>query len=1090
MVPSSQAIFSYRFENTEVTAMTNCSQLFLLLALFALMGFQHADGQPANGKPKPLMEAIEKHDFAKVREMYKQDPQCLYELFNRQAYQDSYLRLRMAIEENDKKAVLDVLQGEIDVNMPMPASHDLPISMAILAGNLEMVKLFVEHGSVVDAVSEDCTPPFVLAVQTGNLDILKFLVEKGAKLSFSIGKDMLLQAAQNNLDVFKYVLSLDIGGGNLPYGGNTALHLVGNADAVDILLAAGYDPNKKNDAGLTPLDCAIQNAHYQKIKRLIAHGVDRKGRHFLNWAVFSDDLEMAQKLLDEGEDINRPNSANCTILYDIFNQDYQISQETREKNARWLMAHGADVTRGNLSSWEGHAPSSLYAIAAHGSVDLLKEAMGKVDAEKIRELYAWDLVVGAASTGNLENLMFVLKELDANKIARAILDEAMNGVAQNNSLEMIRLLLKQGASANGKSNSWLPIYIAIEYGHPEAAKLLVDNGANVNAQFFEHGTPLMEAVKYDFSDLVEYLLEHGADVHGKSIYGLTALHVAAKTGNVAIMKRLLAAGADKDAVNAMKQKPIDVAASEGNPPAFRLLLGLYDKKERNALLDKALELAFRHTQRNMVLNILEHDETEDDATAVVDDGALRQAVLASDAKKVKELVEKGADVNAVDGDGNTILDLAFKLRTGSGSSDGMGTKKRDIVNCLIDHDAKLGKTKPTLFVDRYWMTFDGKLMDYMLKNGADINEEYHPNVRTTMVAILARNRDIPLLKRLIEAGADVNYHKNGASSPLEFVIERQWDADEWNEWIAVVKCLLEHGADVNIGQPIVHAVEGKKYDAALIMLDYCKEITVKDKHEEAMFLAIVEGRTDVAQKLAKFLPKTDKTMANAEAYLRRLAFEGNVVGMERLIEATGVGLNGKDKENDTALFYAMEGRKMDAVMYLINHGADIKAIGCGDETLLHCAVKLDLGLVKYLVEHGLDVNAKNKAGITPLHHATGRFAVVAYLLEHGADVNVTATDGMPLAVCASLIATEETLKALGEKGMDFKAKTKDGFTAMHAAAAANPAVVPYLRSLGLPELSEEDVKKAKKRFIENWADHESIHCGNHVWAHQHILFYD
>ena len=143
------------------------------------------------------------------------------------------------------------------------------------------------------------------------------------------------------------------------------MHVVGIADAVDILLAAGYDPNKKNDAGLTPLDCAIQNAHYQKIKRLIAHGADRKGRHFLNWAVFSDDLEMAQKLLDEGEDINRPNSANCTILYDIFNQDYQISQETREKNARWLMAHGADVTRGNMSSWEGHAPSSLYAITAH-----------------------------------------------------------------------------------------------------------------------------------------------------------------------------------------------------------------------------------------------------------------------------------------------------------------------------------------------------------------------------------------------------------------------------------------------------------------------------------------------------------------------------------------------------------------------------------------------------------------------------------------------------------------------------------------------------------------------------------------------------
>ena len=1070
--------------------MTNCSKLFLLLALFVLEGFQHADGQPADGKPKPLMEAINNRDFVKIREMYKQNPQCVYEIFNRQSYQDSYLRLRRAIEKNDKKAVLDVLQGEIDINMP--ASHDLPINFAIYAGNLEMVKLFVEHGSVIDAVSEDCTPPFVWAIQSGNLDILKFLVEKGARLSFSNGKDMLLYTAQNNLDVFKYVLSLDFDGGGMPPGGNTALHVVGNPEAVDILIAAGYDPNKKNDAGLTPLDCAIQNAHYQKIKRLIAHGVDRKGRHFLNWAVFSDDLEMAQKLLDEGEDINRPNSANYTILYDIFNQDYQISQEIREKNARWLMAHGADVTRGNLSSWEGHSKSSLYAIAAHGGVDLLKEAMGKVEAEKIRELYAWDLVVGAASTGNMENLMFVLKKLDANKIPRTILDEAMNGAAQNNSLEMIRLLLKPGASANGKSNSWPPIYIAIEHGHPEVVKLLVDNGANVNEQFFEHGTPLMFAVKYDFPDLVEYFLEHGADVHGKSIYGLTALHVAAKTGNVTIMKRLLAAGADKDAVNSMKEKPIDVAVSEGNPPAFRLLLGLYDKKERKALLDKALELAFRHTKRNMVLNILEHDEPEDDAAAVVDDNALRRAVLASDAKKVKELVEKGADVNAVDGDGNTILDLAFKLKTGSGTVDGMGTKKRDIVNCLIEHDAKLKMIKPTLFVSyqyKYHLTLNEKLMDYMLKNGADINEVYQEGERReNIVRRLAMDRDLPLLKRVLEAGADVNYHHEDEPTPLERVIEWRWDGYDWNEWDTIVKCLMEHGADVNIGQPIVHAIGWKKYDAVLVMLDYCKEITDKDKHEEAMFEAIADGRLDVAQKLAKFLPKTDKTMANAGAFLRRLAFEGNVVGMQRLIEATGVGLNGKDKDNDTPLFYAMEGRKMDAAMYLINHGADIKAVGCGDETLLHCAVKLDFELVKYLVEHGLDVNAKNKAGITPLHHAIGQFAVVAYLLEQGADVNVTAADGMPLAVCASLFGTEETLKALGEKGMDFKAQTKDGFTAMHAAAAANPAVVPYLRSLGLPELSEEDVKKAQKRFITQWGDEKSINCGTHGWPHQHILF--
>ena len=1065
--------------------MTNHSKLFLLMILFVFTVVQQAVCQPTADKPKPLLEAVEKRDVAKIRELYKQDPQCLYEYFSRDSLEGAYDSLKFAIKNNDKENVLFELQGAIDINIPK--SHDLPISQAIRSGNLDMVKLLVDHGAEINAPTEDATPPFVWAVQSGNLDIVKYLVENGAKLSFTVGKDLLLREAQNHLDVFKYLLTLDIGSGSMPPTGDTALHYVDNSEAIDILLAAGYDPNKKNNAGFTPLDIAIQDLNYGKIKQLIAKGADRKGRHFLNLAVFCGDLEMAQKLLEEGEDINWINPAhNCTILYDLFNQDYDIPQEMREKSARWLMAHGADVTRGSQYVWEGHAPSSLHAIAAHGSLDLLKEAMGKVDAGKIRELYAWDLVVGASSAGNMDNLPFVLKELEGSKIGRNILDEAMEVAAECNGLEAMKLLLKQGASPNGRAAAWPPIYKAIEYGHPDLAKWLVENGADVNIQIGDRETPLMWAIKRDFRELTEYLLEHGANVHAKDAeLRFTAMHYAAETGNVAILKRLLAAGADKNAVDRIKQTPIDVAASEGNPPAFRLLLSQYGKDERKALLDKALLNAFRNSKRNMVMTVLEYEEPKEDVAIIVDDDALRQAVLASDDKKVKELVEKGADVNVVDGEGNTLLDLAFNLRIGS------GTQKQEIVNCLIDHNAKLGKTKPTLFVEeRYWITFDEKMMDYMLKNGADVNELYQPNVRRTKVTFLAMNSNIPLLTRLLEAGADVNFReKDSDFTSLEDVIQWRWERYNWDTWIESVKCLLEHGADVNIGKPIVYAIGQKKYDAALLMLEHCKELTNKKDHEEAMYEAIADGRQDVAQKLAKFLPKSDKTTTNAEAFLRRLALEGNVVGMQRLIEATGVDINCKDQNNDTPLFHAMEDGKLDAAMYLINHGADIKAVGSGNETMLHCAVARDLGLVKYLVEHGLDVNAKSKLGVTPLHHAVCHKGVdiVAYLLEHGADIHVTAADGTPLAVCAGLGASVEAFKLLVEKGMDFKAKTKDGFTAMHTAAVSNPSLVPYLKTLGLEEPSAEELKKAKEKYRRGMFD-SGFSC-HHAWRHESVRIY-
>ena len=64
-------------------------------------------------------------------------------------------------------------------------------------------------------------------------------------------------------------------------------------------------------------------------------------------------------------------------------------------------------------------------------------------------------------------------------------------------------------------------------------------------------------------------------------------------------------------------------------------------------------------------------------------------------------------------------------------------------------------------------------------------------VPLTIITFLAIDRNIPLLTRLLEAGADVNFRvEEVANTPLEEVIQ-------WRSWIEPVKCLLEHGADVN-----------------------------------------------------------------------------------------------------------------------------------------------------------------------------------------------------------------------------------------------------------------------------------------------------
>ena len=493
----------------------------------------------------------------------------------------------------------------------------------------------------------------------------------------------------------------------------------------------------------------------------------------------------------------------------------------------------------------------------------------------------------------------------------------------------------------------------------------------------------------------------------------------------------------------------------------------------------------------------------------------------ADGKAVMLFVADGADVNVMDADGNTPLDLVLMQQT----VEWKGEKWLDVVHLLMTHDAKLHTFKPTLFMQHLGLAFpDETVVEYMLKHGADVNEKTQSHSwndkASTPIYHFMNIESLPSLKMILEAGADVNYHDKDVKTPLRYLVDNSGTV-----YFAVVKILLDHGADVNIDMPIASAVQHKMYRAASFILDHCKTLAENHEHVRAMLQAIVDNEQDVVQKMSKFLQKKDLTMKVAEGFLRELALEGNIIGMQRLIDATGVDVNCQEKRNDnysdddndddddddeddddddriakanddndkgdygdTPLFYAMEGGKLDAVMYLINHGADIKAVGCGKETLLHCAAMQDLSLVKYLVEHGLDVNAKNKAGVTPLHHAIcrNRLDIAAYLLEHGADIQMAAANETPLAVCASLFGTVETMKFLVERGVDFKAQTKKGFTAMHAAVVLNPAVIPYLRSLGLPELSEEEVQRAKRKYISGLTPN-CINCG-HVWGHQSVWF--
>lgn len=112
----------------------------------------------------------------------------------------------------------------------------------------------------------------------------------------------------------------------------------------------------------------------------------------------------------------------------------------------------------------------------------------------------------------------------------------------------IRILVADGANVNARNDKqWTPLHAAAAGGRPAAIDALVNRGANVNAEDRDGWTPLHEAAYEGHSATIEKLLLRGANVDAANEDIGTPLHAAAVEGRVAALKALLAGGASVDA---------------------------------------------------------------------------------------------------------------------------------------------------------------------------------------------------------------------------------------------------------------------------------------------------------------------------------------------------------------------------------------------------------------------------------------------------------------------------------------------------------------------------------------------------------------
>jgi len=204
----------------------------------------------------------------------------------------------------------------------------------------------------------------------------------------------------------------------------------------------------------------------------------------------------------------------------------------------------------------------------------------------------------------------------------------IHSAARDGYIGLVKSLLgRDPKKVNDKDEGWTPLHFASREGQMEMVRLLIEHGADVNAQIdtyqnYSGTTSLHLAAAYGHKSVVELLLANGADINRRDGEGNTALHRALgiKTCDD-VVELLITSGADVNARNEAGETPLHTAVDWCHI------------KSTDLLLEKRVDVNVKDTRGITPLYM----------ASVF---SVAQAVGDELAQLVTNLISNGADVNA------------------------------------------------------------------------------------------------------------------------------------------------------------------------------------------------------------------------------------------------------------------------------------------------------------------------------------------------------------------------------------------------------------------------------------------------------------
>ncbi|OQE32554.1 hypothetical protein PENFLA_c001G04688 [Penicillium flavigenum] len=314
-------------------------------------------------------------------------------------------------------------------------------------------------------------------------------------------------------------------------------------------------------------------------------------------------------------------------------------------------------------------------------------------------------------------------------------------------------------------------------GHDKIAQMLLERGVDINAQGGEYGNALQATCAEGHDKIAQMLLERGADVNAQGGRYGNTLQAACAGGHNKIVQMLLERGADINAQGGEYGNALQATCAEGHDKIAQMLL------ERGADVN-AQGGRYGNTLQaacadghDKIAQILLERGVDVNAQGGIYGNAFQAACSGGHDKIAQMLLERGADVNAQGGCFGNALQAACTR--------GHDNIAQMLLERGVDINAQGGRYGNALQAACY--RGHDKIANMLLERGADVNAQ-GGEYGNTLQAACARGHN-KIVQILLERGADVNAQGGRYGNTLQAACYRGHDK--------IANMLLERGADVN-----------------------------------------------------------------------------------------------------------------------------------------------------------------------------------------------------------------------------------------------------------------------------------------------------